>query len=160
VLSSDFFRALVGDDERDQSASAAAFDILMRVLAHRLRRGRVSVVDATNANSQARRRLLLLAAAARRPTAAIVFDLPEDVIQARNRLRPGRVVDPDVVARQADAVRRSLADPGRLLAEGLSVAHVLSSIEAVDRAVVVRDPAMRPSAVPPARSPAPRVRIP
>src|SRR5437773_10425469 len=81
ILSSDAFRAMVGDDPADQSATAAAFDVLMRVVAHRLRRGRLSVVDATSATAPERRRLLLLAARARRATAAIVFDLPVEVSQ-------------------------------------------------------------------------------
>lgn len=149
ILSSDGFRGLVGDDEADQSATAAAFDVLMRVLAHRLRRGRLSVVDATNARSVDRRRLLLLAASARRPTAAIVFDLPEEVSQGRNRARAGRSVAPDVVARQADHVRRSAGDPTAMLAEGLSVLHVLDSPDVVDRVEVVRDPTMpRPLVAP------------
>jgi predicted kinase len=157
ILSSDAFRALVGDDEADQTATAAAFDVLMRVLGHRLRRGRLSVVDATNARSDDRRRLLLLAASARRPTAAIVFDLPEAVSQARNRGREGRSVSPDVVARQAEHVRRSVADPAAMLAEGLSVLHILDSPAAADRVQVVRDGAM-PRATAAERSPRPRER--
>src|SRR5882762_1926459 len=48
VLSSDFFRGLVADDENDQSASAAAFDALHYVAAKRLEAGRITVIDATN----------------------------------------------------------------------------------------------------------------
>src|SRR5215212_8059039 len=89
VLSSDAFRALVADDEADQSATPAAFDILTRLLAHRLRRGRLSVVDATNILPADRRSLLRLAAIARRPTVAIVFDVADAVTQARNAGRAG-----------------------------------------------------------------------
>ncbi|MFD0784495.1 AAA family ATPase, partial [Micromonospora azadirachtae] len=48
VLSSDAFRAMVADDENDQSASADAFDALHYVAGKRLRAGRLTVVDATN----------------------------------------------------------------------------------------------------------------
>ena len=54
VLSSDYFRGLVADDENDQSASAAAFDVLHYVAAKRLARGRLTVVDATNVQPEAR----------------------------------------------------------------------------------------------------------
>jgi protein phosphatase len=152
VLSSDAFRALVSDDEGDQSASAAAFAVLETVLAHRLRRGRLSVVDATNTSPGGRRSLLRLAAQSRRPAVAIAFDLPEALCQRRNAARPGRVVDAAVVRHQLDGVRRSLADPERLLAEGFAAVYVLNDEHTIHAVCVVRDPAMpRPPAGPVAR---------
>lgn len=138
VLSSDAFRAMVGDDEGDQSASAPAFDVLGRVLAHRLRRGRLTVVDATNVTPADRRAWLRLAAIARRPAVAIVLNLPEAVCLQRNAQRSGRFVDPAVVLRQLDGVRRTLADRESLLAEGYAAVHVLDDAESVDRARLVR----------------------
>src|SRR5215468_9919092 len=58
VLSSDFFRGLVADDETDQSASADAFELLHTVLAKRLAAGRLTAIDATNVRPEARRPLL------------------------------------------------------------------------------------------------------
>jgi predicted kinase len=147
ILSSDAFRALVSDDERDQSASAPAFDLLHRALAHRLRRGRLSVVDATNATSGDRRSLLRLAAIARRPAVGIVLDPGQAVCLARNAGRDGRSVHEDVVRRQWSAVRASLADPARLLGEGFAAVHVLEEAAAIDAAVVLRDPSVRPADV-------------
>src|SRR5690606_8646171 len=63
VLSSDTFRAMVADDENDQSATADAFDLLYQVAAARLRRGRLTVVDATNVQPHARAALLKVAKA-------------------------------------------------------------------------------------------------
>src|SRR5256885_1088657 len=63
VLSSDFFRGLVADDENDQSASAAAFDALRYVAGKRLAAGRLTVVDATNVQRGARTELINLARA-------------------------------------------------------------------------------------------------
>lgn len=139
VLSSDAFRALVGDDEADQSATRAAFDIMGRVLAHRLERGRLSVVDATNVTTGARRTLLQLADTARRPVVAIVLDLSEAICQERNARRPGRVVDAAVVRRQVDGVRQTVADPGRLLSEGFAAVHVLDDPLSIEVVRVVRD---------------------
>ena len=138
ILSSDAFRALVSDDEGDQSATPHAFDVLGRVLAHRLRRGRLSVIDATNVSPGDRRSFLRLAALTRQPVVAIAFDLPEAVCQERNARRPGRIVDPAVVHRQVQGVRRTLADPERFLAEGYAAVHVLTDADAVDSVRIER----------------------
>jgi protein phosphatase len=147
ILSSDAFRALVSDDESDQSATAPAFDLLHRTLAHRLRRGRLSVVDATNATSGDRRSLLRLAGIARRPAVGIVLDPGEALCVARNALRDGRRVSEEVLRRQWSAVQASLADPDRLLAEGFAVVHVLDDPVTIDALAVVRDPSIRPAPV-------------
>jgi predicted kinase len=48
VISSDFCRGLVADDENDQSASGDAFDVLRYIAGKRLAAGRLTVVDATS----------------------------------------------------------------------------------------------------------------
>ena len=48
VLSSDTFRALVSDDENDQTATEDAFEVLYHVGRKRLGAGRLVVLDATN----------------------------------------------------------------------------------------------------------------
>ena len=47
VLSSDFFRAMVSDDENSLEATEDAFSALHFVAARRLARGHLTVVDAT-----------------------------------------------------------------------------------------------------------------
>ena len=74
VLSSDRFRALVSDDERDQSATRDAFEALHFVAAKRLARGRLTVIDATNTQPHARQSLIKLAKNAHLRAVAIVFD--------------------------------------------------------------------------------------
>src|SRR5512137_1580991 len=61
VLSSDFCRGLVSDDENDQKATADAFEILHFVARKRLAAGRLTVVDATNVQVEARKPLVQLA---------------------------------------------------------------------------------------------------
>src|SRR5439155_20258181 len=61
VLSSDFCRGLVSDDENSQAATGDAFDVLHYVAAKRLAAGRLTVVDATNVQVEARRPLVALA---------------------------------------------------------------------------------------------------
>jgi protein phosphatase len=108
ILSSDRFRALVADDEADQAASRAAFEVLHLVAAKRLARRRLSVVDATNLSLRARRALLALAARHRRPAVAIVLDLPLATCRARNAGR-GRIVAEDVLVEQHRRLDEALA---------------------------------------------------
>src|SRR5215469_16321115 len=77
VLSSDFCRGLVSDDENDQSASNDAFAVLHFIAAKRLAAGRLTVIDATNVEPEARRPLIALAHEYHCQLVAIVFNLPE-----------------------------------------------------------------------------------
>ena len=137
VLSSDYFRAVVSDDETDQSATPDAFDALHFIAARRLARGRLTVVDATNVQPMARKPLVELARRHHVHVAAIVFDLDEELCQQRNRVRTDRQVDAHVIRRQADSLRRSLRD---LRDEGIRYVHVLDSERRVEAAAVVREP--------------------
>ena len=47
VLSSDFFRGMISDDENNQAISAEAFDALHFLAAKRLALGKLTVIDAT-----------------------------------------------------------------------------------------------------------------
>jgi protein phosphatase len=58
ILSSDFLRGMVSDDENDQTATAAAFEVLHLVSARRMEAGRLTVVDATNVQFESRKSLL------------------------------------------------------------------------------------------------------
>ncbi|TMD07228.1 MAG: hypothetical protein E6J02_07360 [Chloroflexi bacterium] len=115
VLSSDYARQLVSDDASDQTASSQAFAILRFIVARRLPRGRLTVIDATNVRPRDRRPFLQLASRFSRPAVALVFDVPLLVCLERNRLRPGRLVEEDAVRRQWTDLQESM--PG-LAAEG------------------------------------------
>ncbi len=136
VLSSDFCRGLVADDENDQSATTAAFDVLHYIAAKRLETGRLTVVDATNVQPEARRKLVELARSQDVLPVAIVLDMPERVCVQRNATRADRDFGGDVVRRQRDQLRRSLK---HLAKEGFRKIHVLRSEEEVADAVVVRE---------------------
>ena len=137
VLSSDAFRALVSDDENDQSATDDAFAALHVVAARRLARGRLTVIDATNVQPEARRPLVALAREYHVLPVAIVLDLPERLCQERNEERPDRNFGPHVIRNQASQLRRSLRGLGR---EGFRHVHVLRSPQEVDAASVARQP--------------------
>jgi protein phosphatase len=137
ILSSDAFRAMVADDEADQSASEDAFALLHAALRLRLRRGRLAVVDATNVEEWGRRQLLDIAAGERRPAVAIVLDLPLEVCLARIAGRAIRPVPAHAVRRQQRELKRSLSG---LLGEGFSGLYVIDSQEAVAAVQVQRGP--------------------
>jgi protein phosphatase len=135
VISSDFCRGLIADDENDQSATKDAFDVLHYIAGKRLAAGRLTVIDATNVQPDSRRHLINLAKEHDVLPAAIVIDLPERVCVDRNKARPDRTFGPQVIGRQRDQLRRSLRGLAR---EGFRRIHVLRSEIAVDEAVVVR----------------------
>ncbi|EME63888.1 polynucleotide kinase-phosphatase [Amycolatopsis decaplanina] len=137
VLSSDYFRGLVADDENDQSASAAAFDVLHYVAAKRLEAGRITVIDATNVQRASRASLLKLAKEYDVLPTAIVLDLPVKVCHERNESRPDRDFGEHVVRRQRGELHRSLKSLER---EGFRRVHVLRSEAEVAEAEIVVEP--------------------
>jgi len=120
VLSSDFCRALISDDEGDQSVSAQAFALLRFIAARRLRLGKLTVIDATNLKPSHRRPLLQLAQRERRPAVAIVFDLPLALCLEHNRLRANRQVDEETISDQWIDVPRPASE---LLEEGFAAVY-------------------------------------
>ena len=88
VISSDFCRGLVADDENDQAASADAFDVLGYIAGKRLAAGRLTVADATNVQPAARKQFVELARAHDVLPVAIVLDLPKNLCAQRNTNRP------------------------------------------------------------------------
>src|SRR5215475_14916479 len=77
VISSDFCRGLVADDENDQAATPQAFELLHYIAGLRLATGRLTVVDATNVQPYARAALIRIAREHDTLPVAIVLDVPE-----------------------------------------------------------------------------------
>ncbi|MFF2137652.1 polynucleotide kinase-phosphatase [Streptomyces sp. NPDC058193] len=135
IISSDFCRGLVADDENDQSASRDAFDVLHYIAGKRLAAGRLTVVDATNVQPESRKQLVRLAREHDVLPIAVVLDLPEEVCQARNATRPDRSAMPrHVVQRHRRELRRSLRGLER---EGFRKVHILRTEEEADTAEIV-----------------------
>jgi protein phosphatase len=137
VVSSDACRALVADDENDQTATEAAFAVLHLIVARRLERARLTVVDATNVRAAARAPLLELARRAHLPAVAVVLDLDPSVCEARRQARTDRDAGPDVIVRQREQLHRAM---DALTHEGFAAVHVLRTPESVDAVTVVREP--------------------
>ncbi|HEY2290711.1 MAG TPA: polynucleotide kinase-phosphatase [Thermoanaerobaculia bacterium] len=140
ILTSDLCRAMVSDDENDQSATVDAFAVLHFIAGRRLARGLLTVVDATNVRPEARKPLIDLARAHYVQPVAVVFDLPMSILEERSRTRTDRDVGGHVLRNQRSHLRRSLRD---LQKEGFRHVWVLRSPEEVEAARVDRRP-LRP----------------
>ncbi|WSQ12353.1 polynucleotide kinase-phosphatase [Streptomyces sp. NBC_01231] len=137
VISSDFCRGLVSDDENDQSATRDAFDVLHYIAGKRLAAGRRTVVDATSVQQDARRQLIDLAKQYDVLPIAIVLDVPEEVCAERNATRDDRADMPRrVIQRHTRELRRSLRHLER---EGFRKVHLLRGVEDVETATVVTE---------------------
>lgn len=137
VISSDFCRGLVSDDENDQTATKQAFEVLHFIAAKRLEAGRLTVIDATNVQPEARKPLLELARQYHFLVTVIVFNLPEKICHERNRERADRQFGPHVIRQQTQQMRRSL---GKLKIEGFRSIYTLSSLEEVNAVEITRQP--------------------
>ena len=133
VLSSDFFRGLIADDENDQSASAEAFETLHYVAGKRLAGGRLTVVDATNLQSHARAGLVKVAREHDVLPVAIVLDVPEALARERTQAREDRTFDRRVLTRMSRDLRRSLH---QLAKEGFRKIHVLRGVDEIAAAEI------------------------
>ncbi len=137
VLSSDYCRGLVSDHENDQTVTNHAFEVLHFIAAKRLALARLTVIDATNVQAEARRPLVELARKFHCLPVAIVLNLPEEVCQERNRGRDDRTFGPHVIRQQQSQLRRSLKSLKR---EGFRHVFVMKSPEEVEAATVERVP--------------------
>jgi protein phosphatase len=135
VLSSDFCRALVSDDESNQAATGDAFEILHFIAGKRLAVGKLTVVDATNVKPEDRKTLVSLARTYHCLPVAIVFNISEKICQQRNEQRADRNFGSHVIRQQTRHMRQSLR---RLQREGFRHVLTLKSPEEVEEVTLER----------------------
>lgn len=137
ILSSDFCRGLVSDDENNQAATKEAFDVLNFIAQKRLAAGKLTVIDATNVQPEARKPLVQLARDFHCLPVAIVLNVPERIAHDRNASRPGRNFGTHVVKNQTQQLNRSLRNLER---EGFRHVFVLRTLEEIDAVTIERQP--------------------
>lgn len=137
VISSDFCRGLVSDDDNDQTVTETAFDVLHYIASKRLKLGKLTVVDATNVQESARKPLVRLARDYHCLPVAVVFNIPEKVCQERNKNRTDRQVDEHVIKRHSMQLRKSIRG---LQKEGFRYVYVLNSVDEVEEVFFERQP--------------------
>lgn len=137
VLSSDFCRGLVSDNENDQAATKDAFEVLHFIASKRLTSGKLTVVDATNVQPEARKPLVALAREYHVLPVAIVLNLSDRLCEDRNRERTDRNFGRHVIRQQSQQLRRSIRNLKR---EGFRHIFEFSSPEEVGEVSIVRQP--------------------
>jgi protein phosphatase len=108
VLSSDNCRALVSDDENNLDATDDAFEVLQLIAAKRLKRGKLTVVDALNLRREDRAKMVQLAKDNYALAAAIVIETPIGVLFERHATRTDRNFGKIVLGKQFDDLKRSM----------------------------------------------------
>ncbi|MEM1008673.1 MAG: polynucleotide kinase-phosphatase, partial [Myxococcota bacterium] len=135
VLSSDQCRAWVCDNENSLSATKDAFEILHFIAAKRLENQRLTVIDATNVQADARTKILRLAREYHCLPVAIALNLPEKECQKRNKTRTDRHLKERVIRNQAQQMRRSIR---QLKKEGFRYVYTLNSLEEIEQVEIER----------------------
>ncbi|WP_414622175.1 polynucleotide kinase-phosphatase [Calothrix sp. CCY 0018] len=137
VISSDFCRGLVSNDENSQDASRDAFEVLHYIVHKRLAAAKLTVIDATNVQREDRKYYVNLAKEYHCFPVAIVLNLPENICHQRNQQRPDRQFASYVVQRHVQNLKRSLRG---LEKEGFRYVYVLNSIEEIEAVEIQRKP--------------------
>lgn len=107
IVSSDTCRALISDDENNQSASADAFALARYITGIRLKNGLLTVIDATNVQEESRRDWVKLAREYHCLPVAIILNMPEKVCAERNALKAGRNFGAHVIPQHISQLKRS-----------------------------------------------------
>lgn len=137
IISSDACRAMITDDETDQSISADAFALVGAIAEKRLKNRKLTVIDATNVRAADRKQWVELARRWHALPVAIVIDPGLDVCIERNKTRSNRDFGPAVPQRMIQEIRKGL---GKLHQEGFRQTWKLSSVEAIEAASIERRP--------------------
>lgn len=135
ILSSDYCRGLVSDEENNQAATKDAFEILHFIARKRLAAGKLTVVDATNVQKESRKSFIEIAREFHCLPVAIVLDIPERIASDRNLSRTDRAFGPHVIRQQSQQLHRSMRSLER---EGFRRVHILKTVEDVETAVIER----------------------
>ena len=128
IISSDYCRALVSDNENDLSATNAAFELLHFLAAKRLKLGKLTVIDALNLRKEDRAKLVQVAKDNYALAVAIVLETPIRKLVERHELRTDRNFGRNVLERQFDDFKRSLRTIER---EGFSYTYFINPEEEI-----------------------------
>jgi protein phosphatase len=137
IISSDFCRGLVSDDENNQAATNDAFEVLHFIAAKRLRAGRLTVIDATNVQPEGRKSLIALAREYHCLPVALVLDIPERICRERNETRADRNFGEHVIRNQCSQLRKSLRNLER---EGFRHVTIFKSPDELGGLTIRREP--------------------
>lgn len=130
VISAAYGHALASDDENDETVTDEATDLLHFIVAKRLEKMRLTVIDAANVQPEARRPLLQLAKKYYCSSVAIVFNQP-------GKADPKGEIDVQVARQQRQQVRQFLK---RMKQEGFQAIYVLDTPAMIETTTITREP--------------------
>ena len=128
---------MVSNDPTNQSVTSDAFEILHTIVDRRLKNRRLTVIDATSLQVEARKSLVNLARNHDCPITAVVFDLPHALIYTRNQAREDRNIPNRVVRNQIENLRKGTR---QLHKEGFHRTFFIKNQEEADSVVITRTP--------------------
>ncbi|QKZ12341.1 AAA family ATPase [Spirosoma sp. KUDC1026] len=133
IVSSDHYRAVLTDDENDQTVTGDAFRLVRIIVEKRLQRGLLTVIDATNLKATDRREYLDMARQYGVIAIALVFRLPASVLNGRHQARPDRNFSADILQRQIEMM--PILDRN-LPFEGFQAIYTLDSPDEIEQTVI------------------------
>jgi len=151
IVSSDQLRALVGTGERDQRAGTDAFELLDEILARRLKRGLLTIVDSLGFDDSRRAAWVGLAREQKMSAVAVFFATSDKDCRARNKARAEPVPSKTVTAQLArrKEVWPLLDDEFDLVLAPTPTAVVATALAKVTPRTEVAPDAPSPSEAPP-----------
>ncbi|MGI9179297.1 MAG: AAA family ATPase [Longimicrobiaceae bacterium] len=126
VVSSDRCRALVSDEEENQTVNREAFAVFYEILRQRLSLGRLTVADSTALSGFIRERMRLIAAQQGIPVHVVVIHTPLEALRENNRARERRV--PEHILELHAQRFQQLTEERVLEAEGYAAVHHVSMV--------------------------------
>ena len=133
VISSDYCRAMLSDNENDLTVTKEAFELLHFIVAQRLKLNKRVVVDATNIQVDGRKKLFALAKKHHVLTTIIAFDMPSDLIKKRHRNRTDRNFSEQILWKQFQQFKSSLR---QFKKEGFKSITVLKGEDQASKALI------------------------
>ncbi len=125
IVSSDYCRALVCDDETNQHVNRDTFDLFHYIIQKRMFQQRLTIADSTALYADARQKLRALAQSHSYYTCLIVFNMPLETCLAYDRKQTrGRTVGPEVITYHMKLIQRALQD---IPHEDWSAIHILDT---------------------------------
>ncbi len=137
VVSSDVCRGIVSDDQNSLDATNDAFALVHMIAETRLKRRKLTVIDATNVRREDRAHLVQIARKYHALSVAIVLNPGEDICHERNAERPDRQFGPHVVRNQTRSLKQNIRHLDR---EGFRYVFELRSVEDINAVDIARTP--------------------
>lgn len=121
IVSSDRCRAMICDDENNQSVNRDTFELFHLIIQKRLSLGRFTIADSTALHPDARRKLRDLSRQFGYYGCLLIFNIPPEICLERNKNRH-RLVEERVISYHAGLLQRALLDAPR---EGWEMIYIL-----------------------------------